>query len=126
MPTVRVNWRQLEGRQLETTTGAVFTVVRVTAEYVTIRPQRGSRNYALSIPGELERGVAVYAGTLGFPTPADLRYIGIRPILTSYAWGILKAVLVDGIELQVIRKAALKDFASLWISRNCRIWAKIT
>jgi len=50
MPTVRVNWQQLKGHQLETITGAYFTVVRVTATNVTIRPQRGSRNYALSIP----------------------------------------------------------------------------
>jgi hypothetical protein len=114
MPTVRVNWQQLKGCQLETTTGAYFTVVRVTATHVTIRPQRGSRNYALSIPGELERGVAVYAGAPVFPTPAAMRLIGVRPILTSYAWGVLKAVLVDGIGLQTIRKVALKDFAGLW------------
>ncbi len=44
MPTVRVNWQQLKGRQLETTTGAYFTVVRVTAAHLTIRPRRGSRN----------------------------------------------------------------------------------
>jgi hypothetical protein len=114
MPTVRVNWQQLKGRQLETTTGAYFAVVRVTATHVTIRPQRGSRNYALSIPSELERGVAVYAGAPVFPTPAAMRLIGVRPILTSYAWGVLKAVLVDGIGLQVIQKVALKDFAGLW------------
>lgn len=114
MPTVRVNWQQLKGRQLETTTGAYFTVVRVTATHVTIRPQRGSRNYALSIPGELERGVAVYAGAPVFPAPVELRLIGVRPVLTSYAWGVLKAVLVDGIGLQTIRKIGLKDFAGLW------------
>ncbi len=114
MPTVRVNWQQLKGRQLETTTGACFTVVRVTAAHLTIRPHRGSRHYALSIPGELERGVAVYAGTTVFPTPAELRLIGIRPILTSYAWGVLKAVLVDGIGLQALRRVTLKDFAGLW------------
>jgi len=114
MLTVRVNWQQLKGRQLETTTGAYFTVVRVTATHVTIRPQRGSRNYALSIPDELEPGVAVYTGAPVFPTPAALRLIGVRPILTSYAWGVLKAVLVDGIGLQTIRKVALKDFAGLW------------
>jgi hypothetical protein len=115
MPTVRVNWQQLKGRQLETTTGTGFTVVRVTATHVTIQPQRGSRNYALSIPGELERGVAVYAGAAVFPTPAALRLIGVRPILTSYAWGVLKAVLVDGIGLQTIRRVALKDIAGLWL-----------
>ena len=114
MPTVCVNWQQLKGRQLETTTGAYFTVVRVTATHVTIRPRRGSRNYALSISGELERSVAVYAGAPVFLTPAELRLIGVRPILTSYAWGILKAVLVDGIDLQAIQKVALKDFAGLW------------
>lgn len=114
MPTVRVNWQQLKGCQLATTTGAYFTVVRVTATHVTIRPQRGSHNYALSIPGELERGVAVYASTLAFPAPAELRFIGVRPILASYAWGILKAVLVDGIGLQTLHKAKLKDFAGLW------------
>ena len=111
MPAVRVDWQQLKGRQLETTTGAYFAVVRVTDTYVTIRPQRGSRNYALSIPGELERGVAVYAGTPIFPKPAELGRIGIRPILASYAWGVLKAVLVDGIGLHAVPKIRLKDFA---------------
>src|SRR5207245_2792248 len=99
---------------LETTTGAHFAVVRVTDTHVTVRPQRGARNYALSIPGELERGVAVYAGTPVFPTPAELGRIGIRPILASYAWGVLKAVLVDGIGLRAVPRIVLKDFAGAW------------
>ncbi len=53
MPTVRVNWQQLKDRQLKTATGAYFNVVRVSATHVIVRPQRGTRNYALSIPGEL-------------------------------------------------------------------------
>ena len=114
MTTIRIDWQQLRGRQLATTTGAHFVVVRVTDAHVTIRPLRGSRNYALAIPGELERGVSLYAGSPIFPTPAELGRIGLRPILASYAWGVLKAVLVDGIGLPAVLKATLEDFVGQW------------
>jgi hypothetical protein len=114
MPTVRVNWQELKGRQLETIWGARFTVVRVTNKHVTIRPERGRRTYTLSIPDELERGVAVYAGVPVLPPPAELSHIGVRPILLSYVWGVLKAVLVDGLGARTIGEIRREDFEGFW------------
>ncbi len=114
MPTVRVNWPQLQGCQLETVTGARFRVVRVTKKHVTIRPERGTRTYALSIPDELERGVAVYARLPALPPPAELSHIGVRPILLSYAWGVLKAVLIDGLGARTVSESRPQDFAGVW------------
>ncbi len=114
MATIKVTWNELVGRQLQTATGAPFKVVRVSATHVAVRPQRGTRDYALSISRELEPAVAVYAAG-NLPAPADLRRLGVRPVLTSYAWGILKAVLQDRIGVRTVRRAKLKDFAGTWV-----------
>lgn len=110
---IRVTWSELAGRQLQTATGAPFKVVRVTATHVSIRPLSGRRDYALSISRELEPAVAVYA-TGNLPKPVDLRRIGVRPVLTSYAWGILKAVLLDRIGVRTVKRATIKDFVGIW------------
>ena len=89
-----VDWTQLVGRSLQTTTGARFTVVRVTARAVTVRPEKGSRDYPLSIPNELERAVAAYKKGHFFPSPADLQGAGFSAILSSYAWAVLRAMLI--------------------------------
>ena len=102
MPSVRTDWSALDGLTLQTATGATFNVVRVTAAYVTVRPQNGRHDYALSIARELEPAVAVFSEAKTLPIPADLRALGVRPILTSYAWGVLKAVVVDRIGLLVV------------------------
>lgn len=114
MATVRVIWTDLVGRQLQTTTGAPFKVVRVSATHVAVRPQRGTRDYALSISQELEPAVAIYAAG-NLPPPAELAHLGIRPVLLSYAWGILKAVVQDRIGVRAVRRANLKDFAGTWV-----------
>lgn len=110
---IRVIWTDLVDRLLQTATGAQFKVVRVTNTHVSIRPLNGRRDYALSISRELEPAVAVYsAGNL--PAPADLRRLGVRPVLTSYAWGILKAVVQDRIGVRTVRRAKLNDFTGIW------------
>ena len=109
-----VNWTDLIDRQLQTATGAPFTVVRVSATHVAIRPKGGRRDYALSIQRELEPAVAVYtAGNL--PAPTELRRLGVRPVLTSYAWGILKAVVQDRIGVRTVLRAKLQDFVGVWV-----------
>ena len=113
-PSVRIDWAVLDGLTLQTTTGAKFKVVRVTATYVTVRPEKGHRDYALSIARELEPAVAVFSEAKRLPIPSDLRLLGVRPILTSYAWGILKAVVVDRIGLRTVRRVTLRDFAGVW------------
>ncbi len=67
-----MDWQQLQGRTFPTTTGARFTVVRVTGKSVTIRPERGTRAYAISTQSELERVLDDYAAGRFFPTPAEL------------------------------------------------------
>lgn len=91
----RIDWPGLLGRTFETIKGARFTVVRVTPRHVTIRPENGTRDYALSIPGELER--VLYACATGelLPAPTELPCVGVRPVLTSYVWGILHAVMPE-------------------------------
>lgn len=111
---VRVVWTDLVNCHLQTTTGAPFKVVRVSATHVAVRPQGGQRDYALSISRELEPAVAVFAAG-NLPPPADLRHLGVRPVLTSYAWGILKAVVQDRIGVRTVRRAKLKDFAGTWV-----------
>jgi hypothetical protein len=119
MPILRVNWQQLKDQQLETVTGALFTVVRVTDRYVTIQPERGRRTYALSIAAELEPGVAVYASRPRLlPPPAQLVHLGVRPILLSYAWGILKAVVVDGMGARTVSEDSPQNFEGFWTITN--------
>ncbi len=50
-----IDWPQLQDRTFQTTTGARFTVVRVTANSVAIRPERSARDYTISIENELEQ-----------------------------------------------------------------------
>ncbi len=114
MATVHVTWTELLGCQLQTATGAPFTVVRVSATHVAIRPKGGRRDYALSIPREIEPAVGVYAAG-NLPAPGDLRRLGVRPVLTSYAWGILKAVVQDRIGVRAVVRAKLKDFVGTWV-----------
>lgn len=111
--TVKVDWGELACLQLQTATGAPFTVVRVSATHVAVRPHGGTRDYALSISQELEPAVAVYAAG-NLPSPAELRHLGVRPVFVSYAWGILKAVVQDRIGVRAVKRAKLKDFAGTW------------
>jgi len=111
---VRVNWTDLVDRQLQTATGAPFTVVRVSATHIAVRPKGSRRDYALSIPRELEPAVGVYAAG-NLPAPAELRRLGVRPVLTSYAWGILKAVVQDRIGVRTVLRAKVKDFVGTWV-----------
>ena len=113
MTPCKVTWKDLVGHQLHTVTGAPFKVVRVSATHVAVRPQRGTRDYALSISQELEPAVAVYAPS-NLPPPAELAHLGIRPVLLSYAWGILKAVVQDGIGVRVVHRSNPRDFAGDW------------
>ncbi|MCC7359023.1 MAG: hypothetical protein IT317_06080 [Anaerolineales bacterium] len=109
----KVNWGDLVGLQLATATGALFTVVRVSATHVAVRPRGGTRDYALSISQELEPAVAVYAAG-NLPAPAELRHLGVRAVYTSYAWGLLKAVVQDRIGVRAVKRAKLKDFPGAW------------
>ena len=91
----KIDWSSLLGRTFETIKGARFTVVRVTPRYVTIRPEKGLRDYALSIPNELERVRAACASGPFFPSPTELPRIGVRPVLASYVWGVMHAVMEE-------------------------------
>jgi hypothetical protein len=110
-----VDWPLLVGRSLKTTTDARFTVVRVTARAVTVRPEKGSRDYALSIPNELDRAVAAYRNGRFFPSPADLQRAGFSAILSSYAWAVLRAMLIAD-PLENSRRLAFqeKDLVGYW------------
>jgi hypothetical protein len=107
------DWQQLQGRTFQTTTGARFTVVRVTAKNVTIRPEQGTRNYAISIQNELERVLDDYATGRFLPSPAELLRNGVRAVPSSYAWGILHALLTERPEVRSIAARA-QDFAGPW------------
>jgi len=74
---------------------------------------RHRRDYALSISRELEPAVAVFAAG-NLPPPAELRRLGVRPVYTSYAWGILKAVVQDRIGVRAVKRAKVKDFTGTW------------
>jgi hypothetical protein len=114
MAVLKVNWGELAGLQLRTATGAPFKVVRVSATHVAVRPQRGTRDYALSISQELEPAAAVCAAG-NLPSPSELRHLGVRAVYTSYAWGILKAIVQDRIGVRTVKRAKLKDFAGTWL-----------
>ena len=58
-----IDWPRPKGQTLQTISGAPFMVVRVTDQYVTVRPKNGTRNYALSIANELKPIVAAFATT---------------------------------------------------------------
>lgn len=112
--SIQINWPQLKGQTLQTISGAPFTVVRVTDKYVTVRPESGTHNYALSIARELEPTVASFAATGQLPHPAELARLGVRSIMTSYAWGVLHAVLVQGIAALALQQMADSDFVGIW------------
>lgn len=114
MNSIQINWPQIKGQTLQTISGAPFVVVRVTDKHVTVRPESGTRNYALAIASELEPTVAAFAATGQLPKPAELAHLGVRPILTSYAWGVLHAVLVQGIARSAPPAVADQDFAGVW------------
>jgi hypothetical protein len=108
-----LDWQQLRGRTFQTITGTRFTVVRVTSKNVTIRPERGTRNYAISIQDELERVLDGYAVGGFFPSPTELLRSGVRAVPSSYAWGILHTMLNEGPEAKSITARA-EDFAGRW------------
>ena len=108
-----IHWSQLKRQTLQTISGAPFTVVRVTDKHVTVRPESGTKNYALAIATELEPIVASSMTTGQLPKPAELARLGVRPILASYAWGVLRAVLVQGAAASA-PPVADKDFTGLW------------
>ncbi len=119
MASQQVDWSRLTGHALLTRTGERFTVVKVTARGVSIRPERARRTYSLSIPRELERLLVEFAVGTFFPAPAQLIKAGARPELSSYAWGILHAVLVDRVlddASNVPRSKPVRpaDFAGQW------------
>jgi hypothetical protein len=90
-----LDWQQLKDRTFHTATGKRFAVVNVTAKNVIIRPAGGVRNYDLSIPNELERGLSAYEAGRFFPSPSDWLRIGVRAVRSSYVWGILYALLIQ-------------------------------
>lgn len=109
-----IDWQCLQGRTFQTTTGARFTVVRVTAKNVTIRPERGVREYPISIEKELEQVLDNYAAGRFLPAPAELLRIGVRAVQTSYAWGILQALLLNEEAATQSLAARVEDFAGRW------------
>jgi hypothetical protein len=114
VPKRKIDWKQLSGRVFSTTTGARFTVVKVTAKNLLVRPEGGRRNYDLSIQNELEHGIEAYSAGRFFPSPSDLLGIGVRPVCTSYVWGVLHQLLIqDGIPMKVDATRA-KDFVGYW------------
>ena len=114
MASPAVDWPRLKGQRLQTISGARFMVVRVTDQFVTIRPESGTRNYALRIADELGPLVAAFATSGHLPKPAELARLSVRPILASYAWGVLRAVLVAGASSFTPQPVADADFAGLW------------
>jgi hypothetical protein len=109
-----IDWPRLKGQTLQTISGTLFTVVRVTDKYVTVRPESGTHNYALLIVQELEPNVANFAATGQLPKPAELARLGVRSIMTSYAWGVLHAVLVQDMAQVVCLPIVDTDFAGVW------------
>ena len=109
-----VDWKQLEGRAFQTTTGARFAVVKVTAKNLLVQPEGGRRKYDLSIHNELERGIEAYATGRFFPSPSELLGIGVRAVSTSYVWGVLHQLLIQDGLLMKIGVSRAKDFVGYW------------
>jgi hypothetical protein len=114
MVTRAVDWKQLEGRVFQTTTGTRFTVVKVTAKNLLVRPEGGRRNYDLSIHDELERGIEAYAAGHFFPSPSKLLGIGVRAVRTSYVWGVLQQLLIQDELPKKISVSRTRDFVGHW------------
>ncbi len=110
----RIDWPQLQGHIFETAMGARFAVVKVTARNITIRPERGTRNYAISIQNELERVLDDYVAGRFFPSPTQLLGIGVRKVQTSYAWGILHELLQQGVAERGPVRVRKQDFPGRW------------
>lgn len=109
-----VDWKQLESRVFQTTTGTRFTVVKVTAKNLLIRPEGGRRNYDLSIHDELERGVGAYAAGQFFPSPSELLGIGVRAVRTSYVWGVLHQLLIEDDLPMKVNATRARNFLGYW------------
>ncbi|MCL4506224.1 MAG: hypothetical protein M1434_07200 [Chloroflexi bacterium] len=119
MVSQQLDWARLVGQTFLTSQGARFTVVKVTAAGVSIRPERARRTYSVSIPNELERLLSEFAAGTFFPSPNDLIKVGVRHERSSYIWGILHAVLVDrvlGVAPHSARPKSIlpADFAGRW------------
>ncbi len=114
MTTRELNWQQLKNRTFHTSTGARFTVVNVTAKNVIIRPEGGVRNYDLSIPNELERGLSAYEAGRFFPSPTDCLEIGVRAERSSYVWGILYALLIQEVTSSPPITTRVRNLAGRW------------
>lgn len=114
MPKRAIDWKQLEGRVFQTTTGAYFTVVKVTAKNLLVQPEGGRRNYDLSIHNELERGIEAYTAGRFFPSPTELLGIGVRAVRMSYVWGVLHQLLIqDELPLKT-SVSRIRDFVGYW------------
>lgn len=116
--TRTIDWKQLEGRVFQTTTGARFTVVKVPAKNLLIRPEGGRRNYDLSIHDELERGIEAYVVGRFFPSPSELLGIGVRAVRTSYVWGVLHQLLIQDEPPKRISVFHTRDFVGQWRITN--------
>ena len=114
MPKRTVDWKQLDGRIFQTTTGARFTVVKVTAKNLLVRPEGGRRNYDLSIHNELERGIEAHAAGHFFPSPSELLGIGVLAVRTSYVWGVLHQLLIQDELPMKVDATRTKDFVGYW------------
>jgi hypothetical protein len=114
MTTRTIDWKQLEGRVFQTTTGARFTVVKVTTKNLLVQPEGGRRNYDLSIHDELERGIDAYAAGRFFPSPSELLGIGVRAVRTSYVWGVLHQLLIQDKLPKDFGANRTRDFVGHW------------
>ncbi len=86
----------------------------MTAKNVTIRPERGTRDYAISIEKELERVLDDYVTGRFLPAPTELLRIGVRAVQSSYAWGILHELLLSEDTEPQAPVARVEDFAGRW------------
>jgi len=109
-----VDWKQLEGRAFQTTTGARFAVVKVTAKNLLVQPEGGRRKYDLSIHNELEHGIEAYATGRFFPSASELLGIGVRSVRTSYVWGVLHQLLIQDQVTTNVKVTRIRDFVGYW------------
>ena len=67
-----------------------------------------------SIHDELERGIEAYVAGHFFPSPSELRGIGVRAVRTSYVWGVLHQLLIQDELPMKIGIPRTKDFVGYW------------